>query len=53
MLGETEVYRKGNAIKYDLKEVLKIGILAILCNRVTFKTKELFGKTHEQELRSF
>ncbi len=53
LLGEMEDYRKGNAIKYDLKEVLMIGILAILCNGMTFKSMELFGKTHEKELRSF
>lgn len=53
LLGEMEDYRKGNAIKYDLKEVLMIGILAILYNGMTFKSMELFGKTHEKELRSF
>lgn len=53
LLGEIEDHRQGNGVKYELKEVLMIGILTILCNGMTFKGMEMFGKTHEQELRRF
>ena len=53
LFGELEDHRKGNAIRYRLDEVPMIGILAILCNGMTFTAMEMFGKTHEEELRPF
>ena len=45
--------RKGNAIVYDLVEVLIISILAILCGAEYFTEMELFGRERESWLRTF
>ena len=45
--------RKGNAIQYDLVEVLIISILAILCGAEYFTEMELFGHEREEWLRTF
>jgi predicted transposase YbfD/YdcC len=45
--------RKGNAIIYDLVEVLIISILAILCGAEYFTEMELFGREREAWLRTF
>jgi len=45
--------RKGNAIVYDLVEVLVISILAILCGAKYFTEMELFGHEREKWLRTF
>lgn len=45
--------RKGNAIVYDLVEVLVISILAILCGAEYFTEMELFGIEREAWLRTF
>jgi predicted transposase YbfD/YdcC len=44
--------RKGNAIVYDLVEVLIISILAILCGAEYFTEMELFGHERERWLRT-
>lgn len=53
LLEELPDERKGNALKHKLAEVIMIGILCIMCNGMTFTAMELFGKTHEKELREF
>jgi len=50
---EIEDPRKGNAIVYDLVEVLVISILAILCGAEYFTQMELFGKEREEWLKTF
>lgn len=51
LLAEVPDYRKGNAIKHNLHDILAIGILAIMCNANTFTGMQLFGETHKNELR--
>ena len=51
LLAEIPDYRKGNAIKYDLSEILLIGIMAILCGADTYTGMQLWGETHIAELR--
>jgi len=46
-------YRKGNAIRHKLHEILIIGILAILSNGNGFAAMKLFGDMHEKVLREF
>lgn len=53
LLAEIPDERKGNALKHILSEVIAIGILCIMCNGMTFTSMELFGQTHEEELREF
>lgn len=50
-LEELPDHRTGNAIRHKLSDVLSIGLLAILCNANTFTGMQLFGETHEQDLR--
>ncbi len=51
LLGELPDHRMGNAIRHQLKDIMAIRILAILCNANTFVGMQLFGETHEKELR--
>ena len=51
LLEELPDHRAGNAIRHQLKDIIAIGILAILCNANTFVGMQLFGETHEKELR--
>lgn len=51
LLGELPDHRVGNAIRHQLKDIIAIGILSILCNANTFVGMQLFGETHEKELR--
>lgn len=53
LLSEVEDYRTGNSIRHNLKDVLLIGLLCIICNGDTYTDMELFGETHEEMLRSF
>jgi hypothetical protein len=53
ILGEVADYRTGNSIRHKPKDVLIIGILCIICNGDTYTDMELFGETHEGELREF
>jgi hypothetical protein len=50
---EIEDPRRGNAIVYDLVEVLVISILAILCGVEYFTKMELLGREREMWLRTF
>ena len=45
--------RKGNAIDYDLAEVLIIAILAIMCGAEWFTQMELFGREKREWLSTF
>jgi predicted transposase YbfD/YdcC len=45
--------RRGNAIVYDLAEVLIIAVLAILCGMECFVEMEMFGREREGWLRKF
>lgn len=46
-------YRKGNAIRHNLEDILMIALLASICNNDTFYEMELFGKHHEKEFKKF
>ena len=46
-------YRKGNAIRHKLEDILTIGLLSTICNGNTFSDMALFGDTHEKELKEF
>jgi len=46
-------YRKGNAIRHVLSDILMIGLLCILCNGNTYSAMYIFGRTHENLLKSF
>ena len=53
VLEETPDYRKGNALRHKLSEILLIGVLTILCNGSGFAAMKLFGDMHEGVLREF
>ena len=53
LLSEIEDYRKGNAIRHNLFDILTIGIFAILCGANTFTGMQEYGKLHEAEFRKF
>ena len=53
LLSEIPDYRRGNAVRHNLNEVLAIAKLGLLCNANTLTGLERFGKTHEQELREY
>ena len=46
-------YRKGNAIRHKLADILMIGLLTIICNGDEYTAMVLFGETHEKILREF
>ena len=53
LLEEVPEYRKGNAIRYPLSEILFLGIFAILCGANTYTGMALFGEIHKEELRRY
>jgi predicted transposase YbfD/YdcC len=53
LLKDTPDYRKGNAIRHNLAEILLIGILTMLCNGNGFSAMALFGAKHEEVLRKY
>ena len=53
LLSEIPDYRRGNAVRHNLNEVLAITILGLLCNANTLTGLERFVKTHEKELREY
>ena len=53
LLAEVPEHRKGNAIKYSLRDVLFLGIFAILCGAETYTGMETFSKLHINELRKY
>ena len=46
-------YRKGNAVKHILSEILVMGILTFVCNGDSYAAMHIFGVTHEKELRKY
>lgn len=46
-------YRKGNAIRHILSEILLIGILSILSQGDGYEAMHLFGIAHEEVLRQY
>ena len=46
-------YRKGNAIRHKLVDILTIGLLSVICNGDAISEMELFGETHETLLLEF
>lgn len=53
ILSEMPDYRRGNAVRHKLNEILSIAILGILCNANTLTGLERFGKAHEEALRAY
>lgn len=51
LMEEIPDYRKGNAIQHKFIDIVTIGLLCIICNGDTYTGMELFGKTHEAELK--
>lgn len=52
-LKEVPDYRKGNAIRHILSDVLMIGLLTIICNGNDYAAMHVFGRKHEEILKSF
>jgi predicted transposase YbfD/YdcC len=46
-------FRKGNAIRHKLADILMIGLLTIICNGDEYAGMTVFGETHEKVLRQF
>ena len=46
-------YRKGNAIRHKLSDILMIGLLTIISNGDEYTAMTLFGETHEALLKEF
>ena len=53
LLAEVPEHRKGNAIKYSLRDVLFLGIFAILCGAETYTGMSTFSELHITELRKY
>ena len=46
-------YRKGNAIRHKLCDILMIGLMTFICNGNDFAAMRLFGTMHEEFLMEF
>lgn len=53
LLAEVPEYRKGNAIKYKLEDILFLGIFAILCGANSYTGMALFSELHREELKKY
>ena len=53
LLAEVPEHRRGNAIKYALRDVLFLGIFAILCGAETYTGMQTFSELHLEELRKY
>ena len=53
LLAEVPEHRKGNAVKYALRDVLFLGIFAILCGAETYTGMHAYAKLHLEELRKY
>ena len=53
MLSEIEDFRKGNAIKYRLQDILLTGTLAIICNMDGYTEMEMFVRHERAYLEPF
>ena len=45
--------RKGNAIKHNLKDIIFIALLSVICNADSYVGMQIFGETHEDILKQF
>lgn len=46
-------YRKGNAIRHRLADILIIALLTFICNGNGYAAMRILGKNHEDELKKF
>jgi predicted transposase YbfD/YdcC len=46
-------YRKGNAIRHVLSDILMIALLTIICNGNGYAAMRIFGVEHEEKLKEF
>ena len=53
LLEEVPEHRKGNAIRYSLRDVLFLAIFAILCGAETYTGMQVFSELHINELRKY
>ena len=53
MLEEVPDYRKGNAIKHKLADIIMIGLLTFICNGNDYAAMFVYGKTNEAILKDF
>jgi predicted transposase YbfD/YdcC len=53
LLEEVPDHRKGNAVRYSLRDVLFLGIFAILCGADTYTGMSTFCELHLQDLRKY
>ena len=53
LLAEVPDHREGNAIKYSLRDILFLGMFAILCGAETYTGMQVFSELHLEELRRY
>ena len=53
LLEEVPDHRVGNAIKYSLRDILFLGMFAILCGAETYTGMQVFSELHLEELRQY
>ena len=53
LLAEVPEHRKGNAIKYSLRDVLFLAIFAILCGAETYTGMQTFSELHKEDLQKY
>ena len=53
LLEEVPDHRVGNAIKYSLRDILFLGMFAILCGAETYTGMQVFCELHLEELRQY
>ena len=53
LLAEVPEHRKGNAIKYSLRDVLFLAVFAILCGAETYTGMAVFSELHKEELKKY
>ncbi len=49
LLEEVPDHREGNAIKYSLRDILFLGMFAILCGAETYTGMQVFSELHLEE----
>ena len=50
LLAEVPEHRKGNAIKYSLRDVLFLAVFAILCGAETYTGMAVFSELHKERI---
>ena len=53
LLEDVPDHRVGNAIKYSLRDILFLGIYAILCGAETYTGMQVFTELHLEELQQY